>query len=162
MKNQITSNNQIPVVSFGKYKGELITSISLEYALWQKVNGNAKFYSSWLDNNRFNKHLSFFTHKSPDGRFLERKLSDGTFVFKYAINGNGLSKYGTRYYLVDADGNYMRDLTSFGAVSVKQGAIDETQKDWITLSPSGNKMIGKMIVAPYCQHFTYETYQVNN
>ena len=153
--------NQITLVTFGKYKGQPITSVPKQYAEWHRFNGNKKFYSSWLDNNRFNRHTSFKSHTSPDGRFLERKLSDGTFVFRYAINGSGLGKYGFKYYLVDADGNYMRDLVSFGDLSVKQGAIDPLKNEWVTLTPNGKKMIGQMIVAPYCEHFQYETYQVS-
>lgn len=147
--------NKVKIVNFGKYKGEPITSIPYSYAQWQRANGNKKFYCDWMDNNKFNNRTEFIGGFSKDGHFLERKLNDGKFVFKYSYDKKQF------YYLVDSNGQFMRDLQSFGHSSVKQGAIDTTEQNWITLTPSGHKLMGKMIVSPYYEHFAYETYQIN-
>lgn len=147
--------NKVKIVNFGKYKGEPITSVPRNYADWQRANGNKKFYCDWMDNNRFNNRTQFDSCYSKDGHFLERKLNDGNFVFKYSYD---MKQF---YYLVDSNGKFLRDLESFGSSSVKQGAIDTTEQNWITLTPSGNKLRGKMIVSPYYEHFVYDTYQIN-
>lgn len=146
---------QKKIVKFGKYKGQPITEVPYDYAQWQKANGNKKFYCDWMDNNKFNNRVQFDTCSSKDGHFMECKLTDGSFVFKYSYNNKQF------YYLVDCNGTFMRDLQVFGHSSVKQGAIDTTEENWITLTPSGNRLIGKMLVSPYYQHFPYQTYKIN-
>lgn len=145
-------------VKFGKYKGKDIKAVPHEYASWLRIKGNKKFWVQWLEYSRFNQiDLTDRTaHRSPDSKWLDRKLGDGTFVF-YITKGNQQTRL---YYLIDSEGNYMRDLKTFGSSECKQGALDTTHKGWVTLTPMGSVLRGKMVVSPYTQNgFIYETYQ---
>lgn len=144
------------IVTIGKYKGQPFQNVPKDYAEWQRRNNNQKFYESWLLNTRYCKHNNFVQHTSPDGRWMERKLENGEYVFYIALGVN--SSKGRVYYIVDQNGDYVRDLVSFGHTSVKQGAIDPAYEDWVTLAPNGAKYKGKMLVSPYFLHFPYETY----
>lgn len=146
------------VVKIGKYKGQSFSSVPVEYANWMRRQGNWRFYGEWLLSIRFTKHENFKICESRDGRWMERKLDDGNFVFY--VNRDGKSSSGRIYYLVNANGDYLYDLLTFGSPSVKQGAIDSNFSDWRTLTPDGRKYVGKMLVSPYYEHFAYETYQI--
>lgn len=146
------------IVKIGKYKGRSFSSVPVEYADWMRRQGNWKFYGEWIRSMRFVKHENFKRCESKDGRWMERKLKDGNFVFY--VNRDGKATSGRIYYLVDPNGNYLYDLVTFGIPSVKQGAIDPNFSDWMTLMPDGRKVVGKMLVSPYYEHFAYETHQI--
>lgn len=149
-------------VKFGKYQGQDIKTVPHKYASWLRVQGNKKFWVQWLENSRFNQInevSSRSSHRSPDNKWLERKLSDGTFIF-YITKYLGRNQQTRLYWLSDSDGNYMRDLTTFGSFDCKQGALDTTCEDWVTLTPMGRTIKGKMLVSPYWTNgFNYDTYQ---
>jgi len=148
-------------LNFGKYSGKPLSEIPSHYAYWLKSIGKKSLFNEWFANLRFLKRVSFSGSTSPDGHFLSRKLENGNMVFSYNIGNTGLGNLGQGYYLTDSDGNYIRDLVSFGSTDCKQGAIDTTEKGWVTLTPSGKLINGKMLVSPYYEHFCYETY-LNN
>ena len=144
----------IAIVKIGKYKGQSFTVVPYQYAEWQRMQGNLKFYKEYLENSRFNKHTNFQYGTSSNGLWLECKLENNNYIFSYKTSPKEM----TKFYLVDGNGNYLRDLVTFGSISAKQGAIDQTEKDWITLTPLGQKIMGKMLISPYWEHFPYETY----
>jgi uncharacterized protein (DUF3820 family) len=151
------------LVTFGKFKGQRFTDIPREYAEWLKCQGNYKFYLQWLTESRLSLHTHFILGTSKDGRWLERKLPDGNYIFfitKYKDSPKRLIDTGRIYYLVDKDGNYVKDFKTFGDPRIKQGCVDEDFSDWVTLFPSGITIKGKMMVSPYWEHFQYETYQI--
>lgn len=143
------------IVKIGKYKGKAYIEVPYDYADWHYRNGNRKFYLEWLKESRFNKHTTFM----PMRRYLETKL-DGNFVYFIEL-GNNVGISNRLYYIVDGDGMWIKDLVTFGDGRVKQGAIDEDETTYVTITPKGHKMRGKMIVSPYYEHFPYETYKVN-
>ena len=148
-------------VKFGKYKGQPITDVPKEYANWHRMNGNKKFFKQWFKNSRFTKHTHFEYHTSPDGRWLSRKLEDGTFIFHVSESLPRNAQLRT-YYLVDSEGQYIRDLKTFGSTACKQGALDIECEGWVTLTPMGSVLNGKMLIEPYVQNgFIYSTYKQN-
>ena len=145
---------RMPTVKVGKYMGQPYTSVPKDYAEWQRANGNYKFYRTWLEQSRFALHTDFkCTTRSADGRWYSRDLKDGSHLF-YVQPTISHGKSIRIYYIVDSEGNYLRDVTTFREI----GAIDATQTDWVTLSPNGDKFAGKMLVSPYYTHFEWETY----
>lgn len=144
-------------VTIGKYKGQPFSAVPYEYAVWQRSNNNWKFYAKWLECTRFNKRTNFNSSISNDGHCMVQQTENG-YVFYYYVSGKSTSD--RKYYLTDREGNYIKDLLTFGDCRVKQGAIDTDFTDWVTLTPSGRTIQGKMIVSPYWEHFQYSTYQV--
>ena len=149
-------------VTFGKFKGELLINVPYDYAIWARYNlGNfgIKFYYDWLCSSRYNQHnLNTGNHN----RWFECKYLE-FFVYYIDIPYQFLKnrvKCERLYYLVDSNGKYVKDLLTIGSADVKQGAIDVDYTDYITLSPNGHKSYGRLVVAPFYNHFPYETYQV--
>lgn len=147
------------IITFGKYKGQQFSAVPYDYAIWQRTNNNWGFFAKWLENTRFNKRTNFNSSTSNDGHWMERKTDEG-YIFYYNVSGKSTSD--RKYYLTDLEGNYIKDLLTFGDCRVKQGAIDSDFIDWVTLTPSGKTIPGKMVVSPYFEHFQYSTYQVKN
>ena len=160
-------------VKFGKYKGQKMSEVPREYAEWHRCNGNAKFYKDWRTaieklavKNRFNKRTPEQLDSKPFKRAYEVKLEDGNYVFSVRWS---ISAIATRrgisniiFYLVDSDGNYLRDLRVFGDNRTKQGARDTECEGWVTRSPTGRMMKGKMLIRPYEQvGFNWSTYQMS-
>ncbi|MEI2271813.1 hypothetical protein OHD16_06630 [Sphingobacterium sp. ML3W] len=145
------------IVKFGKYSGNSFLNVPLDYADWISCRGCHDFKLAWTYHRRLLKHADFRYGTSLDGRFLEHKQKDGSYVF-YVTEPDTRIRI---YYIVDSEGNFVRDLKTIGSMSAKQGAIDETFTNWVTLSPSGQKIRGKMIVSPYYEHFEWDTYQVS-
>ena len=144
-------------VKFGKYKGLPYTAVPKDYAEWMSRQGKRSFYETWLKESRYlwipdvvGRVQKSWT--SPDGKWFSIKLNDGNYVFHVSTyRGPNF------YYLVDSSGHYLRDLKGF-----RGGAIDDTQTDYVTLTPNGTKINGRMLVSPPWEHFPYETYPIKN
>lgn len=156
---KVNSNSK---VTFGKFKGELLINVPYEYAQWVRFNlglFGIKFYYEWLSASRFNKHN---INSGNGSRMFECKYLE-FFVYyidtPYQFLKNRI-KCERLYYLVDINGNYVKDLVTIGDANVKQGAIDIDFTDYVTLSPNGHKSYGRLVVTPFYNHFPYETYQV--
>lgn len=151
-------------LNFGKYKNIPLQDIPFDYTNWmsqmartQALRNHAKaIYKSY----RFLKHnmtnLQDQRHVAVDE---SRRQYEGQYENVHVFQVHSKHLHLSLYYLVDQDGNYIRDLSNIGHQSVKQGAIDKEKSDWITLSPSGTKYQGKMVVSPYYEHFEWETYK---
>lgn len=141
-------------VTIGKYKGQSYSIVPYSYAEWQRCNGNYSFMKNWLlETKNTANYLIDGKIIGKEGKYLDRKLDDGTFLF-YIQPTISYGKSEFFYFLVDDKGNFLRDIMTFRNI----GAIDITKKEWITLCPNGNKQIGKMLKSPYYEHFPYETY----
>lgn len=150
----MSTQKNMKLAKIGKYKGCPYMEIPQDYASWQYINGDKSFFYEWQAEQKFRPHTKFIYGELDCGRMMERKLSDGTYVFQIQIKNRS-----TIYYLVSSEGEYIRDLYTFGSMAAKQGAIDTTCTDYVTLTPSGQKLNGKMIISPYYEHFEYLTYQ---
>ena len=144
-------------VKFGKHKGLPYTAVPRDYAEWMSRQGKRRFYETWLKESRYLWIPDIVSryqcrHTSPDGKWLSCKLNDGNYVCYIRTH-----KGPHLYYLVDSSGHYLRDLKTIKEV----GAIDDTQTDWVTLTPNGTKLKGKMLVSPdWGAFFPYETYPI--
>ncbi len=151
-------------INFGKYKGAEYKNVPVEYIEWMwKNNFSVNLVNELRLITRFHNHGDLTTRKpytNPNGTFAwVYGKHEGLFIMYI----DTYKKKFRQYFLADKDGNHVRDLMSIDSTwgrQAKQGAVDVTLNDWVTLSPNGNKTIGKMIVSPYYEHFGWETYQV--
>lgn len=143
-------------VTIGKYKGQSYSIVPYSYAQWQRINGNYSFMKNWLlETKNTTNYLIDGKIKGIEGKCFDSKMDDGNFLF-YIQPTISYGKSERFYFLVDDKGNFLRDVMTYNRI----GAIDKTKKEWVTLSPNGNKQIGKMLKSPYFEHFPYETYLV--